>query len=152
MTEIGHATGVSTLVIQVSGVPAPQGSKSFKGLRAGKPVLVESCTAVAPWRAAVVLATTLAMRTSGGRMIVGPSKVVIEFYLARPASAPKHRTVPDRRPDLDKLLRSTLDALTTAGAIEDDARIVEIIARKHYALRSPGAHITLRSARPVAAG
>ncbi len=44
-------------------------------------------------------------------------------------SAPKRRTRPDRRPDLGKLVRSTLDELTTAGAIDDDARVVEIIAR-----------------------
>ncbi len=35
----------------------------------------------------------------------------------RPAARPDC-TRPDRRPDLDKLVRSTLDALTTAGAIE----------------------------------
>jgi hypothetical protein len=43
-----------------------------------------------------------------------------------PASGPKTRTRPDRRPDLDKLVRSTLDALTTAGTIEVDARIAEM--------------------------
>ncbi len=37
---------------------------------------------------------------------------------SRPVSAPKRCTRPDRRPDLDKLVRSTLDALTTAGAID----------------------------------
>ncbi len=40
-------------------------------------------------------------------------------------------------------VRSTLDALTTAGAIDDDARVIEIIARKHYAHRWTGATITV---------
>ena len=79
-------------------------------------------------------------------MIAGPIAVVIDFYLQRPSSAPKRRTMPDRRPDLDKLVRSTFDALTTASVIEDDARIVEIVARKHYATSWCGARISVRPA------
>ena len=107
-------------------------------------MLVESCTAVAPWRAAVVRATAAAMNTTGINMIAGPIAVVIDFYLQRPSSAPKRRTMPDRRPDLDKLLRSTFDALTTASVIEDDARIV--VARKHFAMSGCGARIYVRPA------
>jgi Holliday junction resolvase RusA-like endonuclease len=41
------------------------------------------------------------------------------FTLKKPRSAPKRRpSWPDRRPDIDKLLRSTFDALVSAGAIE----------------------------------
>jgi crossover junction endodeoxyribonuclease RusA len=133
-------------VVEVLGTPAPQGSKSYRGHRGGKPVLVESCTAVRAWREAVVRAIRAAMRRTGFTTMSVPSIVVIDFYLARPASAPKGRTVPDRRPDLDKLVRSTLDALTTAGAVEDDARVVEITARKHYAQSVCGAHIIVRRA------
>jgi Holliday junction resolvase RusA-like endonuclease len=140
------ASGRGELVIEVRGTPAPQGSKSYKGHRAGKPVLVESCAAVPAWREAVVTAAREAMRRAGFITMSAPSIVVIDFYLARPASAPKRRTVPDRRPDLDKLIRSTLDALTTAGVIEDDARVVEITARKHYARASPGACVVVRRA------
>jgi Holliday junction resolvase RusA-like endonuclease len=74
---------------------------------------------------------------------VGPIGVEIDFYLARPAAAPKSRMRPDRRPDLDKLVRSTLDAITTAGAIDDDVRVVDIVARKHYAHSRSGARIVL---------
>lgn len=91
-------------------------------------------------------AVTTEMAKTGVTTLLAPSTVVIDFYLPRPASAPKHRTLPDRRPDLDKLIRSTLDALTTAGAIEDDARVVEVIARKHYALDRPGAKICITPA------
>jgi Holliday junction resolvase RusA-like endonuclease len=43
-------------------------------------------------------------------------------------------------------VRSTLDALTTAGTIEDDARVVEIVARKHYSKSSRGARIGISAA------
>lgn len=58
-------------------------------------------------------------------------------------TTPKRRTRPDCRPDLDKPVRSTLDALTTAGAIDDDARVVEINARKHYAKGWTGATVAV---------
>ena len=72
------------------------------------------------------------------------------FTMRKPQSAPKRRTtLPDRRPDLDKLCRSTLDALVTAGTISDDARVIGIVARKVFpgegqdALSVPGAVIRI---------
>lgn len=115
--EMSASTG-QVLVVDVVGTPAPQGSKSFKGFRGCKPVLVGSCAAAKPWRDAVAQAVANEMNTTGVATVFAPSSVTIDFYLPRPASAPKHRT-PDRRPDLDKLVRSTLDALTIAKAIED---------------------------------
>jgi crossover junction endodeoxyribonuclease RusA len=59
-------------------------------------------------------------------------------------------TWPDKRPDLDKLQRSTLDALVSAGAIEDDGRVVILYAEKvfpgmPYALETPGARIRIEA-------
>ena len=50
---------------------------------------------------------------------------------------------PAGRPDLDKLLRSTLDALGEAGIWGDDAQVVTIAASKHYTsdYEPPGATI-----------
>jgi crossover junction endodeoxyribonuclease RusA len=117
------------LKFTVHGTPAPQGSK--KGyVRGGRAVLVESSAAVRPWRQDV---TTAAIEAAGGWTTPdGPVAVHVTFLIRRPASAPR-RVWPDRKPDLDKLLRSTLDALTTAGVIADDARVVEISASKVYA-------------------
>jgi crossover junction endodeoxyribonuclease RusA len=74
------------------------------------------------------------------------------FTLPKPKSAPKtRRTLPDRKPDIDKLVRSTCDALTTAGVYEDDARIVSLTASKVFpgegidALDVPGCVIHLRA-------
>lgn len=108
------------MIIIVFGEPAPQGSKRH----VGNGVMIESSKKVAPWRQDVVAAAKEAME--GFATFDGPLVVKMVFTLHKPASAPKkRRTWPDRKPDLDKLVRSTSDALVTAGAIRDDARIVE---------------------------
>lgn len=119
----------AALVVEVIGLPAPQGSKRH----VGRGILIESSKHVGPWRDSVAWAVAAAMRAETWTQIDGPCEIDVAFYLPRPPSAPKKRTEPDRKPDLDKLLRSTLDAITTAGAIADDARVVSLIGRKRYA-------------------
>ena len=50
------------------------------------------------------------------------------------------------KPDLDKLIRSTNDALVQGGLIADDSRIVGMMAEKRYAVvgASTGAKIVVR--------
>lgn len=140
---------MTALFVDVLGDPAPQGSKSYKGrTRAGKPILVESSKAVKPWRAAVADAAEDAARLQGWPCADGPVSVEVDFYLPRPVRMPRGRFRPSVRPDLDKLLRSTLDALKTSGAIADDAVVVSILASKHYAgvvFAATGARITIRT-------
>lgn len=112
--------------IIVYGSPAPQGSKKFVGLAksTGRGILVESSKKVKPWRQDVK-AAGLAVR-NGAAPLDGPLVVRMVFTLPKPKSAPKsRRTWADRKPDLSKLARSTEDALTDAGVLADDARIVE---------------------------
>lgn len=142
--------------ITVHGIPAPQGSKRAipikrGGVYTGKVSLLESAgDKVKAWRA---LTHAAAIKHEP---ILGPVKVVAVFYLPRPKghygtgrnalilkpSAPEHPAV---KPDADKLLRSTLDALTTSGLIEDDARVISVTGTKHYApgALQPGATITI---------
>jgi crossover junction endodeoxyribonuclease RusA len=128
--------------------PAPQGSKSYKGKsKSGHAILAESSKKVKPWREAVCWAA----REHGGK-ITGPVGVRIVFTLRKPKTAPKTRkTWPDRKPDIDKLVRSTFDALTAAGTWEDDGRVVEQLAYKVFpdegegALDVPGALIQVWS-------
>lgn len=152
------------LVIEVHGIPGPQGSKRHLG----HGVLVESSALVRPWREAVRAAAVeeqlrrFATRDSWAPGRLDPIEVSLVFTLARPAShyrsgryaaelrpaAPEH---PSTRPDIDKLVRSTLDALRDGGALVDDARVVEVHAVKAYpgghldALDGPGAVIVVRS-------
>lgn len=128
----------SVVTITVRGTPAPQGSKSFKGLSgAGRAILAESSEKVRPWRQDVKAAAeewissnqaTLFHGRSTARSAVfdGPVVCRMVFTLKKPSSSPKtRRTFPSRKPDLDKLLRSTLDALVEAGVLADDALVVE---------------------------
>lgn len=150
-----------SLTVTVHGTPAPQGSKRH----VGNGVMVESSAKVKPWREAVKWAVLQAVldadrwnvrQSYAGRWeiirrpIEGPISVDLVFTVAKPASAPKRtRTWPAKRPDLDKLIRSTLDAITDSGAIRDDAQIVELTAAKRYpgeglfALPVPGAWIRI---------
>ena len=140
------------LHVDVLGIPAPQGSKRH----VGRGILVESSTKVGPWRESVVAAAT--NQGAANMRLDGPIHVDVSFYLPRPKShfrangdlKPTAPFVQSNTPDLDKLLRSTLDALVQAAVIADDARVQHIEARKLYATseRAPGALIMLKGNHP----
>lgn len=147
---------MAELVIAVAGTPAPQGSKTLMRGR-----LVESSKRVKPWREAVVRAVREDPRILhfGERL---PVEVEVTFYLPRPAGhygtgrnaaalrgdAPDYPTA-KQRDDVDKLSRSTLDALTESGVLSDDSQVVNLSARKRYAAyeQRPGAVIRVRTVR-----
>lgn len=133
-------TGILThLSFDVVGLPAPQGSKRH----VGRGVLVESSRLVAPWRDSVAYACRAAIAEAGWQTLDEACVASVWFYLPRPKSAPKRRIWPDRKPDIDKLARSTLDALGTAGAYTDDARVVSLRLTKVYADGWTGATIRI---------
>ena len=145
----------------VYGSPAPQGSKSFKGMFTGKDgrqhaKLAESSKKVRPWRQDVKAAAEL--KCGNLQPLDEPLRVRMIFTLPKPMSAPKtRRTFPSKKPDLSKLVRSTEDALTDAGIWRDDSRVVECFARKVFpnedaeALNAPGVRIFIeRIAEQVA--
>jgi len=128
---------------RILGLPAPQGSKSFKGMVTGArgqqvPRLVESSKQLPKWRKEVTKQAAITWR--GNPPLDQPLVVVMTFTLPKPASAPKTRTTwPDRKPDVSKLARAVEDSLTDAGVFSDDARIVDLIARKRYPNEGAGA-------------
>jgi Holliday junction resolvase RusA-like endonuclease len=144
------------LRVTVLGIPQPQGSKDFKGMRGGKPILVESNDAkLQPWRRAIATAA----RTAWGQQPAydGPVELRIQFTLTRPASAPvswlarERWRLPSHGVDLDKLVRAVGDSITRAGVWVDDARVVRLSAAKVYAgdpqgLPEPGARIEIWTA------
>lgn len=117
----------------VPGIPGPQGSKKHVG--GGR--MVEMSKKVKPWREAVKIAWLPYARDHQAR--VWPLQVVIEFILPRPKRKGLFKWH-YCRPDLDKLIRSTLDALTQCGAIVDDSHVAHVTASKRYS--SPGVNQT----------
>ena len=144
------------LAITVHGLPGPQGSKSPVGWgrsrKTGKaiPLMRESSKKVKPWREKVADAITAAILSGDAQPLAGPVRADVTFTMPKPVNAPKRtRTYPAVSPDIDKLERSTYDAISTAKAWEDDGRVIESHSRKVYpgehpdALTEPGALIRL---------
>lgn len=139
---------MTDIEFRVYGVPAPQGSKTAF-VRGGRAVVVDGSSTsgrqkLSSWRAEVARE---AANVSPGYPLNGPVSVAITFYMPRPKSAPKTRLFPDRKPDVDKLVRSTFDAMT--GVLyEDDSRVVKLAVSKQYAdsIEPPGAHISVMPA------
>jgi crossover junction endodeoxyribonuclease RusA len=128
----------------VLGRPAPKGSKRH----VGHGIMVESSKKVGPWCEAV----KAAFDRSGQQAtrFEGPVRVIIAFYFPPLSKTPKNRRIyPHTRAsgDLDKLLRSTFDALVDVGVIKDDSQVVTVGATKDYAQEDlpPGARIRVEA-------
>jgi len=116
----------------VPGTPAPQGSKkAFRNQYTGRIQMTESSKNVGPWRERVALAAHNAM--GGGPVLAGPIMVCLNFVLPRPKSTPKRTTPPAvKKPDLDKLERAVLDALTGV-CFADDSQVISLAGYKRLA-------------------
>lgn len=114
----------------VPGLPQPQGStKGFcDRSQQHRVVITTDNNRLKPWRNTIALTA----RHLFPLPAAGPVEVALVFYLPAPARMPKGRVAPTVRPDLDKLGRAVLDALTAAGAYIDDSQVVALSARKRY--------------------
>lgn len=135
---------------EVVGTPAPQGSKTrmpngamldgqSKNAREGH----------ANWRSAVAeAARTARSRLPGTEPLGGPLLLIVRFRFPMPKS--RSKAIRDAglapktsAPDLDKLIRSTGDALKEGGLIVDDALFVGVSASKCEVVGWTGAEITV---------
>lgn len=150
-TALPLDSGLSTLLpdvqwildTRVPGRPAPQGSKKYYGPKR----VVEMSKYVGAWRDDVRAGC---MRVWGARPpIDAPVVLEVEFVMPRPKTAPK-RSTPSATgaPDLSKLVRSTEDAITSAGVWRDDSRVVATLAWMRIAEidEAPGAWIRIGEA------
>lgn len=153
-----NADGATVVSFDVSGTPAPKGSaRAF--VSGGRAVLAPGGSSqnrekIKSWAAAVRHGAVGAV---GDRtepvFIQTPLMVEIVFRLSRPGGhwgrSGLRRTAPAApatKPDLDKLVRATLDALTGL-VFDDDSRIVRVVAEKSYA--QPGHEGATVLVRPV---
>lgn len=125
----------------VPGRPRPQGSKRpFVNKHTGRVQMVESSKHIGEWRARVSQIAAQAME--GMELLAGPVTMNVTFVLGRPKA--HYRTgrnahllrdgqpvAPCSTPDVDKLLRGVLDALT-GTVFADDGQVVAVVARKVF--------------------
>ena len=138
LPEAGGLRTEGLISFQVRGLPIPQGSTRAWVVN-GKPIITSSAKGLSTWRR---LVADVAQRFAPTEPWEGPVGVQLHFGIPKPKSAPKRRRVwPDKRPDLDKLTRAVLDALTYV-VFADDSQVVEIEASKDYG--APGVAIEIR--------
>ena len=133
------------LVTEVLGIPVPQGSKRVYN---GRLVDVND-RKLRDWRALV------GSMVASDKILAGPLTVRFNFYLPRPRGhygtgrnadklKPSAPIVPATKPDLDKLVRACLDAMT-GMAFRDDSQVAQLSAAKWYAdERKPGVSIEVK--------
>lgn len=146
---------------RVRGLPVSQGNaKAF--VVKGRAVLatgVKSSSPLGAWRDAVGTECRVAMPFLEP-CLTTPVGVELGFWMPRPKAhwhTPLHgagirETAPrwhTTKPDIDKLTRAVLDAIT-AVAIRDDSQVVELVVRKRYetATEPIGAFVRIWEVRP----
>ena len=135
----------------VPGIPVPKGSaRAFYIKKLNRTVVTQTnADKQKPW------ASLISLKAEEAHVILdsGPVSVKIAFYFPRPKShygtgrnagllkdsAPRNHV---SKPDLDKLVRCVLDALTSV-AYYDDSQVVEVRARKEFGVH-PGAEIEVK--------
>lgn len=133
------------VTFQVFGVAQPKGSTKAFVPKGWTRAVVTSDNAKAKGWQQLVAERAQAFASDG--LFVGPVSLSVTFLLPRPKSLPKRVVSHTKKPDLDKLVRATKDALK--GVLYgDDAQVVTLQASKVYAANgsAPCAIVTLRHA------
>lgn len=139
--------GDAVLSVHVVGTPKQQGSKrgfvvaGKDGGKARAVIVDDNKKPLKDWRTDVVVGVQRVIGESpaGTFPLVGPVAVRLVFAMPRPAR-PKFLW-PAVKPDIDKLERAVLDAMTDAGAWKDDALVVDLHTSKHYPGPDIGQHV-----------
>lgn len=122
-------------MIWVQGLPIAQGSKNAYN-RGGRIVLVESAKGLKAWRETVAHVAGLSKRE------ITRDAVRLQLLFLMPAPKKLVRKYPTTKPDLDKLARACLDALTGVWYV-DDAQVVSLTVEKAYTFGEPGVYLSI---------
>ena len=124
--------------VTVSGKPEPKGSTRAFSVKSKYPgakypyraVVTSDNPRLKAWATTVAAQAGIAMRAAGlFAPVAGPVHVRLRFVLLRALS--NRRPEPTIRPDLDKLVRGALDAIT-GTMLRDDSQVTSLCARKKY--------------------
>lgn len=123
-------------ILRIKGVPAPQGSMTCVGGGARNGARIHNVQPsnkpeLHAWRAKVAAAAKRVVDEYGFVFVAhDPVRVEITFTFDRPKSVT--RDWPSVAPDVDKLCRAILDALTQGEIWADDGQCVDMHAVKAY--------------------
>ncbi len=137
------------LTFRVFGEAQPQGSsKAFVPKGWTRPIVTSDNPKNKGWRQLVAEGANRALADLPAydrEVIQGPVRVTIAFYLPRPKALmrPNRPVAHLKAPDVDKLCRSCLDALTHV-VWRDDSQVVELTAFKGYADVDDLPHVDIR--------
>jgi len=122
----------------VAGEPIPKGStKSF--YTGGKVITTNANRRTKDWELRI---GTEAQKLNA-TCTTEPVELLLFFRLSRPKSLPRKVQYHVRRPDLDKLIRACLDALTGI-LFRDDSQVCAIHATKRYVLDGQGSGVEIQ--------
>lgn len=118
---------MTSFISHIPGKAAPQGSKKAFVIN-GRAVLVDASEGNKAWRK---LVTATLERDPGLIRFKGAVNVNLSFTMEQAKS--NKTTLMTQKPDIDKLARSVLDAMTDSFLIEDDSRVVYLVVSKRWA-------------------
>jgi len=134
---------MSAIWFEVSGTPAPQGSKRH----VGNGVMVESSKTLGVWRDSLTIAVR---QTAIKHRVLFDEPVQVEVTFRCPMPRSRKKAVRDAglapkstAPDLDKLQRALGDALEAGGLLTNDAVIARWVAEKVEVTGWTGAVISI---------
>lgn len=116
------------LTFTVYGKPEPQGSTRAFVVK-GRPIITSDNKKLKPWRQQVALTAQAVMDGNVYLQDAAPIGVSVAFYFDRPKSV--KAAAKTTKPDIDKLLRGILDALTGI-VFADDSQVIRCAATKQF--------------------
>ena len=107
----------------------PKGQPRPRAMFTGKHVHIYDPGTAEGWKTAVRFACNL----NQVKRQDGPLRLAVVFFLPRQKKDKAHEALaPVEKPDIDNLVKGTMDALTRAGAWHDDSQVVELWTQKCY--------------------
>jgi Holliday junction resolvase RusA-like endonuclease len=126
----------------VAGIAQPKGStRAFVPKGWTRAVITSANPKLKDWQCAIASEARPLFAIPAPREV--PVKLVVQYLLRRPKSLSKWVECHTKKPDLDKLVRATKDALTGVAWV-DDSQVIAVDAVKAYARDRIGVSITVR--------